>query len=89
MKAYTLNITGDVQGVSYRYFARTKAENLGLSGWALNEHDGSVTIFVQGEEGAVQKMIEWAHEGSPMATVNDVAIKDAELDEQAKGFIIK
>lgn len=89
MKAYNLKVTGDVQGVSFRYFTRTKAENLGLAGWAKNESDGSVTVFVQGDEKSIQELIEWTKEGSPMATVNNVAIQEAEADESLKGFEIK
>jgi acylphosphatase len=89
MKAYFLKITGDVQGVSFRYFTRTEAENLGLCGWAQNEHDGSVTVFVQGEEENITKIIEWTKVGSPMATVNNVSVSEVELDEKITGFEVK
>lgn len=89
MKAYKLKITGDVQGVSFRYFTRTEAENLGLTGWAQNEQDGSVTVFIQGEETAAQKLIEWAYAGSPMAAVEKVGIDEVESDDNIKGFEVK
>lgn len=89
MKAYILKISGDVQGVSFRYFARTEVENLGLAGWAQNEHDGSVTVFIQGEEEAIQKLIKWAKVGSPMATVENVNADEVEVDENIKGFEVK
>ena len=43
------NITGQVQGVGFRYRARYAAQTLDLTGWAQNEDDGSVTLEVQGD----------------------------------------
>ena len=42
-------ITGQVQGVGFRYRARYAAQTLDLTGWAQNEDDGSVTLEVQGD----------------------------------------
>ena len=42
-------ITGQVQGVGFRYRARYAAQTLDLTGWVQNEDDGSVTLEVQGD----------------------------------------
>ena len=42
-------ITGQVQGVGFRYRARYAAQILDLTGWVQNEDDGSVTLEVQGD----------------------------------------
>lgn len=84
MKAVRLTVTGDVQGVSYRYFARAEAKKLGLAGFAKNEHDGSVTIFVQGDDLKIQEFVEWAKEGSPMASVENVELDEAELNDSER-----
>ena len=42
-------ITGQVQGVGFRYRARYAAQTLDLTGWAQNEDDGSVTLEAQGD----------------------------------------
>jgi acylphosphatase len=41
-------VTGQVQGIGYRYFTRTRANNLHLTGWVCNNADGSVEIHVEG-----------------------------------------
>lgn len=89
MKAYKIKVTGDVQGVNFRYFARQEAEKLELSGWVQNEHDGSVLIMTQGEDEVCQKFIEWAREGSPMATVENVQVEEAKINKELKGFGVK
>lgn len=62
-------ITGRVQGVHYRATAKRNARRLGLSGWARNEPDGSVTIDVEGDPAAVDMFLEWCAVGPPGAHV--------------------
>jgi len=42
-------IEGRVQGVWYRAFAKKKAAQLGITGWAKNLSNGSVEILACGE----------------------------------------
>jgi acylphosphatase len=46
---------GRVQGVGFRYWAKDQAEQLGLTGAALNEPDGSVKIVAEGPRQAVEE----------------------------------
>jgi len=86
MKAYMIKVIGDVQGVNFRYFTKKEAEKLGLSGWVKNEHDGSVSVFVQGNHEGCQKFIEWAREGSPMSAVENIKYEIVEPDLKLEGF---
>jgi acylphosphatase len=88
MRAYLLSVEGEVQGVFYRHHAQKKAKEFNLSGWIKNEHDGTVSLFIEGEEDSLKKMISWAKEGSPMATVEEVRIDEAEPTEK-RGFEVK
>lgn len=72
MKRLTANITGQVQGVSYRYYARREANRLGLTGWVQNERDGSVQLVAEGSEESLAELRRFLQEGSPMARVNNV-----------------
>lgn len=89
MKAVSITVWGDVQGVSYRYYAKKEAKALEITGFARNEHDGVVKMFVQGGEERVDSFLTWAKEGSPMATVEKVEVKEVEVNEGIKEFEVK
>ena len=78
--ARDLRITGRVQGVFFRAWARCQAEELGVSGWVRNCHDGSVEAHLEGHEGAVRQFIERMREGPPGAKVDDLTANEAEAD---------
>jgi acylphosphatase len=41
-------VRGRVQGVGFRWWTRTSALELGLTGWALNLDDGRVEVVAEG-----------------------------------------
>ncbi len=74
MKRAELKITGQVQGVFFRAFAQSKAQELGLKGWVRNEPDDSVKVIAEGQERKLKEFIEWCKEGSPSAKVDKVEV---------------
>jgi acylphosphatase len=89
IKAYSIKVRGDVQGVFYRHNAKIMADKLGIVGWVKNKQDGSVKVLIQGEEEKLKKFIEWAYEGSPMATVENVEITALDTDKDMNKFEIR
>jgi acylphosphatase len=73
-----VSVTGRVQGVFFRAWARDQAIELGVTGWVRNCPDGRVDMHIEGEEAAVQKMIERLRRGPPSAQVDDVHLWDVE-----------
>jgi acylphosphatase len=67
-----LRITGRVQGVGFRWFAREEARTLGLAGWVQNEPAGAVLLEVCGEADAVAAFVNALHLGPPGARVDAV-----------------
>lgn len=49
---------GRVQGVGFRYSAAYLARSLELTGWVMNEWDGTVIMEVQGREGRIDKLLQ-------------------------------
>ncbi|MHA6684916.1 acylphosphatase [Mesorhizobium sp. A556] len=87
-RAYKVHITGRVQGVSFRFWAREEAERLGLKGWVRNEPDGSVAALVAGPDGAVTLMLERFWQGPAGAVVADVRTEAADSTDAPTGFRI-
>jgi len=63
-------VTGRVQGVGYRYFARGHARSLGLRGWVRNRFDGSVELHAEGPAAALDALEALLRQGPPHADVS-------------------
>jgi acylphosphatase len=50
-------VSGDVQGVGYRWFVRQLANGAGLAGSATNLPDGRVEVVVEGPEDDVEALV--------------------------------
>ncbi|MGH2656794.1 MAG: acylphosphatase [Actinomycetota bacterium] len=81
-------VSGNVQGVFFRYEARERARSRGLSGWVRNLPDGRVEAVFEGPEDAVDAMVEWCREGPRGAEVTDVEAV-AEDPEGLEGFDVR
>ncbi|MCK9686304.1 acylphosphatase [Scleromatobacter humisilvae] len=69
-----LRIRGVVQGVGYRWAMARAAQQLGVTGWVRNRHDGSVEAMVAGPHDAVKRLVDWARHGPPAAAVDSVDV---------------
>ena len=74
-------VSGRVQGVGFRWHARAKAQELGLTGWVRNLPDGRVELLLEGEEAEVRAMLTWLAKGPPAARVRGVEV----LESRAEG----
>jgi acylphosphatase len=86
MKTLHLRIHGRVQGVWFRESMRIEATRLDVTGWVRNTPDGAVEAVIQGEDTAVDALIEWAHRGPSKARVDRVEIELSESLGPFSGF---
>jgi acylphosphatase len=86
MKTRRLRIHGRVQGVWFRESMRSEALRLNVTGWVRNTPDGTVEAVVQGDEAAVDALIEWAHRGPSQARVERVEVEAGESLGPFSGF---
>jgi len=70
--ALHLWIRGRVQGVGFRAFTRTRACELGLSGWVRNLADGRVEAWAVGDPAALEAWRDSLSEGPRFAVVEQV-----------------
>lgn len=83
--AVRLRITGEVQGVGYRWWAEREARGLALDGWVRNCADGTVELLAIGDQHAVDRLVEACRGGPPAASVDQVQVLAAE-DDGSVGF---
>jgi len=74
-------ISGRVQKVGFRFLTKMKAKELALSGWVRNLPDGRVETTIVGDKEKVDEMIKWLHQGSPLARVDSIEVKDKVIKE--------
>jgi len=70
-------VSGTVQGVGYRAFARRAALELGIRGHARNLPDGRVEVLACGEAAALEEFVARLRTGPAWSRVTDVALGPA------------
>lgn len=68
-------ISGRVQLVMYRDFARRKASRYGITGWVRNLPDNTVELIAEGHEEDLKEYIGYLEEGPMLAEVENVEVK--------------
>jgi acylphosphatase len=82
-------ISGNVQGVGYRYFTLRAAERLGLTGYARNLPDGRVEAYSVGTPDQLAKLQSALERGPWGASVSEVKGEHAAIDpDYESGFVI-
>ena len=76
-------VAGQVQGVGFRYWARSEAVPLGLTGYAKNLDDGRVEIVAEGTRDACEQLRDLLGSGDTAGSVSDL---DAEITDPTGEF---
>jgi acylphosphatase len=71
-------VTGEVQGVGFRWAAQGEAERLGVVGRVRNRTDGAVEVVAQADRSALDAFAAWLEEGPRQARVADVEVEPIE-----------
>lgn len=82
-------ITGLVQGVSFRYYAKKVAVKLGITGWICNKSNGTLEIVAEGNEDVLKEFLGWCRNGPEHASVTDVKAKWKEGKNEFKEFSVR
>jgi acylphosphatase len=90
VKAVKAVVRGNVQGVGFRQATRSAARGFGLLGWVRNEpRNGTVEVWLQGEEEAVDRMVDWLWHGPSAAEVSGVESDAVAPDRLIQSFVIR
>ncbi|MCP8307786.1 MAG: acylphosphatase [archaeon] len=88
-RAYRVRIRGRVQRLGYRRFILDTAQELEIIGYVRNEKDGSVTVFVQGEEQKLNKFLEVIKAPPPLISIKSFLEEATKPDPKIKYFEIR
>ena len=83
-------VSGRVQGVAFRAFARREAEARSLVGWVANTPEGTVEGVVAGGAAEVDELVGLLSEGPVAARVTDVRTEPLTLSQELPpGFHVR
>lgn len=77
IKAVRVWVSGKVQGVGYRAWAKKQADTLGLHGWVRNRKSGMVESLIVGRPMDVDALVNLYHQGPQLAAVIEVEVEEA------------
>lgn len=79
---------GRVQGVGFRYTTATIAQRHPVNGWVRNCRDGTVELFAQGSESAIDQFLHDVDAAFP-DHISDRRIDEAGVDHLLTSFEIR
>jgi acylphosphatase len=82
-------VSGQVQGVGYRYFAEKMANRLGMHGYVKNLWDGTVEVYAIGEERELEAFKVILAEGPSAARVAEIEEREATVSNEYQRFVIE
>ncbi|MEZ0450531.1 acylphosphatase [Sphingobacterium thalpophilum] len=82
MKHLNISVRGKVQGVFFRLTTKAVADQVGVKGFVMNQQDGSVYIEAEGDDFALDALLDFCQEGPEKSVVEAVEVQEGEL----KGF---
>ncbi|MBN1157691.1 acylphosphatase [Candidatus Woesearchaeota archaeon] len=88
-KRLFVKVHGNVQGVSFRYYTKKRANELGIVGRVMNCPDDTVEIEAEGDEAKLEELLEWCRTGPSSANVADVKFQWGDALNKFKIFSIK
>lgn len=83
-----ITIRGRVQGVGFRYFIRSKARELQISGYTRNLSAGEVFVVAEGDQVDLETFTDYLRIGPPLAHVRELKIAVSQYTGQYENFTI-
>ncbi len=87
-KRFRFQFYGIVQGVGFRYTATHTATRYGLTGYVVNEYDGSVICEVQGYEASIKAFL-LTIENARFIDITGIDKKELPEDPEERSFEVR
>jgi acylphosphatase len=82
-------VTGQVQGVGFRYYVKRHADMLGISGYVRNLPEGKLDVLAEGNPEALDQLTKLLELGPSGAVVYDIVIDRVPGTGEFPDFIIE
>ena len=82
-------VRGRVQGVGFRAYVESEAQQLGISGWVRNVGSDIVEAFAEGRREIVEQFVEAVRQGPRMARVDESTVDWEAATGEFTGFGVK
>ena len=89
LKQLNIRIYGKVQGVWFRKSVKDQAERIGISGFVMNEPDGTIFIVANGNSEQLDEFITYCKEGPEQADVKNIHIEEEQVKDLEDFRIIR
>lgn len=86
MRTLKAMVSGKVQGVGFRYFVKTHADDLNLKGFARNLADGRVEVLMQGGNEETKQLLRLLRQGPRFSSVTSVDHREVETAQRYTDF---
>jgi acylphosphatase len=84
-----VTVKGVVQGGNFRHYTHQTALLHNVTGWVRNLPDGAVEGCFEGEEQAVERLIDWCRKGPDRARVDEVTVERRSFTGEFREFEIR
>jgi acylphosphatase len=89
MQAKRFFVSGDVQGVGFRYFVLRHVQRRShLKGFVRNLYDGRVEVYAEGEEAELNELESTLRQGPQGSWVQQLIVQEENLTGQYQDFRI-
>jgi len=82
-------VIGRVQGVGFRYFVMSAAEDLAVTGWVRNCREGYVEVVAEGDKEELDKLLLILQRGSRSSLVKEVKKNWQDCTGEFQGFSVR
>ena len=88
MRCFEVYVSGRVQGVGFRWFARQEAQRFGICGHVKNLYDGRVEVVACGDDTALEGFLFALRQGNGYAHVTGLNRQEIPSSPTHEGFRI-
>ncbi len=87
-KAGRFVVQGTVQGIFFRQFVKTHAEELKLKGFVRNLESGEVEVIAEGEAEGLDRLLGFLKKGPAHAQIRNVSFEERKWEGDFREFKI-